>query len=68
MPKDPVCGMDVQEEAAAGTAEHAGHTFYFCSPGCQTEFQRDPHRYAHHGAAAGPADEEDWSDTHDCCG
>ena len=29
--KDPVCGMDVEPETAAGRHEHAGTTYYFCS-------------------------------------
>lgn len=43
--KDPVCGMNVDPQQAAGTAEHQGHTYYFCSPGCKTAFERDPARY-----------------------
>ena len=31
MAKDPVCGMDVDPEHAAGTSEHQGETIYFCS-------------------------------------
>src|SRR5215212_3122331 len=27
---DPVCGMDVDPDHPAGTAEHDGHTYYFC--------------------------------------
>jgi P-type Cu+ transporter len=45
--KDPVCGMTVDTERAAGTAEHDGTTFYFCSNGCRTTFMADPHKYAH---------------------
>jgi Cu+-exporting ATPase len=43
--RDPVCGMDVDPEHAAGTAEHAGKTYYFCSTSCVTKFQADPLRY-----------------------
>jgi Cu+-exporting ATPase len=43
--KDPVCGMDVDPSAAAGTFEHAGVTYFFCSNGCRTKFQADPSRY-----------------------
>ena len=47
MAKDPVCGMEVDEEKAAATVEHMGKTYYFCSPGCKAAFEKDPHKYAH---------------------
>ncbi len=43
--KDPVCGMDVTPEKAAGSLEHAGHTFYFCSRHCLEKFQADPAQF-----------------------
>ncbi len=43
--KDPVCGMAVAPEHAAGTAQHGGGTFYFCSPGCKHAFEQDRSRY-----------------------
>lgn len=43
--KDPVCGMDVTPESAAGTSEYQGQTYYFCSPGCKSSFDRNPERY-----------------------
>ncbi len=43
---DPVCGMQVEEGKAAGTSEHAGKTYYFCSRGCKEKFDADPGRYA----------------------
>lgn len=45
MAKDPVCGMDVNEQEAAGTSEYQGTTYFFCSPGCKTQFDRDPERF-----------------------
>ena len=42
--KDPVCGMDVAPESAAGTSAYAGHTFYFCSPACKERFDAAPGR------------------------
>ncbi len=42
---DPVCGMKVKTAAARDTAQHAGHTYYFCSPKCQTKFTAEPARY-----------------------
>ncbi len=47
MQKDPVCGMMVDEKRAKLSSEHDGATFYFCSPGCKSSFDRDPHRYGH---------------------
>lgn len=49
---DPVCGMTVDEGAAAGSAVHAGKTWYFCSPKCQHEFEANPARYAGVSVAA----------------
>jgi Cu+-exporting ATPase len=44
--KDPVCQMDVVPgEAAGGSAEHAGTTYWFCNPGCREKFIKDPARY-----------------------
>ena len=44
--KDPVCGMDViPEHAAGGSAEHAGTTYGFCSPRCREKFTAEPTRY-----------------------
>lgn len=45
--KDPVCGMTVEPAKAAGTAQHDGQTFLFCSKGCLAKFNADPHRYGH---------------------
>ena len=45
MAKDPVCGMDVDEAKAAGTAQYKGRTYYFCSLGCKKSFDDDPARY-----------------------
>ncbi|HEY9215046.1 MAG TPA: YHS domain-containing protein, partial [Ancylobacter sp.] len=42
MAKDPVCGMQVAEDRAAATAQHAGKTFYFCSSRCHDRFVADP--------------------------
>lgn len=42
MPKDPVCGMDVDPSRAAGKSEYNGETIYFCSPRCKERFDKDP--------------------------
>lgn len=42
MAKDPVCGMDVKPETAAGKSEHQGQTFHFCSTECKRKFDQNP--------------------------
>jgi P-type Cu+ transporter len=42
---DPVCGMTVNPAHAAGSYEHAGHTYYFCNVSCLDRFKADPARY-----------------------
>jgi Cu+-exporting ATPase len=42
---DPVCGMSVDPHAAAGSAVHAGKTYYFCSTHCVAQFKSDPAKY-----------------------
>ena len=46
MAKDPVCGMQVNEQQAKATADHQGQKFYFCSTDCKTKFDQNPGRYA----------------------
>ena len=64
--KDPVCGMSVDPEKAAGRYEHRGTTYYFCSPRCLEKFRVEPEKYlapppalvalgAPHGSAPGLA-------------
>jgi P-type Cu+ transporter len=43
--RDPVCGMQVVPERAAGRYDYEGRTYYFCSPGCLAKFRADPERY-----------------------
>jgi Cu+-exporting ATPase len=42
---DPVCGMQVEGQSAAGKSEHNGETYYFCSAGCKERFDQEPERY-----------------------
>ena len=46
MAKDPVCGMNVDEKTAAGTAVHNGKTYYFCCRSCKDRFEKEPDKYA----------------------
>ena len=46
MAKDPVCGMQVNEQSAAAKSEYQGKTYYFCSPACKSTFDKNPEKYA----------------------
>ncbi len=46
MEKDPVCGMQVDPKSAGGSVEWKGETYYFCSAGCQKQFEENPARFA----------------------
>ncbi len=43
---DPICGMDVQPEDAAGTSRYKGVDYYFCAVSCKETFDKSPERYA----------------------
>ncbi len=43
---DPVCGMVVDPATARFQAEYDGRSFWFCAPGCQRAFEREPELYA----------------------
>ena len=42
---DPVCGMQIEPDDAAGTAAYKGTTYYFCSQLCLDAFEADPSAY-----------------------
>lgn len=42
---DPVCGMTVSAGQAAGPSQHEGRDYWFCCPGCQRQFERNPQRF-----------------------
>jgi Cu+-exporting ATPase len=42
---DPVCGMTVNRQTAAGSFEHDGKTYFFCSAHCLAAFRKDPARF-----------------------
>ena len=46
--QDPVCGMSVDPTTTTEKVEHAGTTYYFCSAGCRSTFEKDPARYTVH--------------------
>jgi len=43
--KDPVCGMMVDPQKAAGKVEHAGKIYFFCSPRCKERFEKEPEKF-----------------------
>src|SRR5947208_7778967 len=49
--KDPVCGMTVDPQNAAGVYEYKGQTYFFCSVGCREKFKSDPERFLNHEPA-----------------
>ncbi len=44
--KDVICGMQVDPKKAAGSSEHQGKTYYFCSLVCKRKFDQNPEHYA----------------------
>jgi len=44
--KDPVCGMDVDDRAAAPKSRRTGITYYFCGPDCKKAFDDNPKKYS----------------------
>jgi P-type Cu+ transporter len=42
---DPVCGMRIDPDDAAATAEYEGKMYYFCSQVCHDAFVADPESY-----------------------
>ncbi|OHE56849.1 MAG: hypothetical protein A2Z47_01005, partial [Thermodesulfovibrio sp. RBG_19FT_COMBO_42_12] len=53
MPKDPVCGMDVDPAHAAGTSNYKGETIYFCNPHCKERFDAAPDSFMTKASAVG---------------
>lgn len=39
---DPICGMTVDKQSAAGSFEHQGATYYFCCNHCLETFRKNP--------------------------
>ncbi len=51
---DPVCGMTVDPQHAAGSSAYQGKTYYFCSKSCAAKFEADPEKYLHPAAQPEP--------------
>lgn len=63
MAKDPVCGMDVDENSEFKST-HAGSTYVFCSASCKAKFDKEPTRYLQQ---AGGAAAHQGGHHHYCC-
>jgi len=44
MIKDPVCGVFVDLQTSI-SSKHMGQNFYFCSPACKENFDKEPMKY-----------------------
>ena len=43
---DPVCAMKVNiDNSPGGKYSYEGETYYFCGPGCNRAFQKEPEAY-----------------------
>jgi len=52
--RDPVCGMTVNPQKAAGSSIYRGQTYHFCSKSCVAKFEAGPEKYLHPDAQAQP--------------
>jgi len=60
MPIDPVCGMTVEPQDAAGRSDYDGTTYYFCNPNCKKKFDADPESFLRaEGEEPGPGPAEE---------
>ncbi len=46
METDPVCGMEVDPKTSTFKSTYQGKTYYFCSPGCKRDFDKEPQKYS----------------------
>ena len=51
---DPVCGMTVDPDRAAGSFEYNGKTYYFCSTHCLHRFRENPESFLNKTTAPQP--------------
>ncbi len=51
MTKDPVCGMNVDENKSEFQTQFEGKKYYFCSEDCKQEFEADPEEFVGTAAA-----------------
>jgi P-type Cu+ transporter len=65
---DPICGMTVEPNRAAGKHEHDGQTYYFCSPYCAKLFAGSPARYLKQAAPVEEASSQQTPAVDPVCG
>lgn len=46
MPRDPVCGIILNEKTAKYKITHDGEKYYFCSVKCKKKFKRNRSKFA----------------------
>jgi Cu+-exporting ATPase len=63
---DPVCGMTVDPQHAAGSSVYQDKTYYFCSKGCVAKFEADPEKYLHPQAGPEPMQPVDAGTEYTC--
>jgi Cu+-exporting ATPase len=50
MTKDPVCGMNVDENNSQYQTQYGGQRYKFCSEQCKKKFDQQPEQYARSAA------------------
>lgn len=58
---DPVCGMRVEPQRAAGAFEYQGQTYYFCSAHCHHRFAENPEAFLQPRAPAAVDDTAEYT-------
>jgi len=43
--KDPVCGMQVDDQNASAKSQYQGKNYSFCSADCKRKFDQQPEQY-----------------------
>ncbi len=46
---DPVCGMEIDEQAAKFRTRKNGKDVYFCCPHCKARFESEPAKFMQQG-------------------
>jgi P-type Cu+ transporter len=64
MATDPICGMTVIPQSAAGNYVHNGERYYFCSQHCLAKFKEDPEQFLKSSGARQAAHDHDHSHSH----
>ena len=63
---DPVCGMSIDAQTAAGKSSYQEQEYYFCSTECKRKFDTNPQQYVSKtadAASSGQADDARFTKT-----